>query len=571
MSFQFDPLSRGSIAQRKAIIGLAIAVCATAAAAFLLSPAYTADFKLWPAIIGASLRYTAQAFAWLAKQPSIEGLRALDARPFIHGVAMIAGVLAAGICGLVLWATTSARKPYGESEYAKAGDIRRLQLYGKFGPVLGKFSGKILMPGAARSSVVLAPTRAGKTRGLVIPTILAYQGSKVIIDPKRELIEKTADAERRAGRQVHVIEWTNPQSPSGWNPLGADLPASEVGLERAIDRIAAMMYPHVGNGDSHWKDNARRNFAAFAIFAVMEGRRLGFTPKIADIYSQIAQLAKDNDSGDDDTDPVAENLKELTKTAMVNGYPSRVSDDFLLLAKTQYKERSSHISTLITGLQVWRSAAVAAVTAQSSFTWPDLRSTPTTVYIAFPQADAKAYGPLTAMFLESLFAWGIDTAPGPKEQPILVIGEEFASLPEIPLLFDALAKGNGMSLHLMIILQELAQFEAIYQKTGISQLLTNCSYIVAFNTPNRQTQETLSKLVGNTTRERKNKSRNANQLIAGNASYSLEGVPLIRPEQFGAIPFGHHILLAQPDFTRPIYCQTPFWDKQRQWRRRMVG
>ena len=547
MSLNFDPLSRGSIAIRKAIIAL------------------------WPSIIMASLGYTAQALTWFFDHPSWGAFMSLDFAPLIHGVAMAISAVVTMMCGIRVWISISDRKEYGESEYAKWADIKRLQVTGKFGPVLGKFGSRLLMPTGPRSTLVLAPTRGGKTRGIVIPTILTYPGSKVIIDPKRELIEKTAEAERRSGRAVHIIDWTDPQSPSGWNPLGLDLPTNEVGLERAIDRMAAMVYPASGSGDSHWKDTARRNFAALAIFQVLEGRRVSVQPKVADVYSIIAACAQENPTSDDDGDPVAENLKALAKQAIINSYPGRVSDDLLLFANTHYRERSSHISTLLTGLQVWRSAAVAAVTSHSSFTWSELRQRPTTIYIAFPQADAKAFGPLTAIFLESLFAWGIDTPQGKKEQPILIIGEEFASLPEIPLLFDALAKGNGMGLHLMVVLQEIAQFEAIYKQTGVSQLTTNCSSIIAFNTVNRQTQEMLTKLVGNTTRERKTKSRNANQLFAGNANYSKESVPLIRTEQWGAIPFGNHMLLVQPDFTRPIFCKTPFWDKQRAMRRKMAA
>jgi type IV secretion system protein VirD4 len=571
MSMQYDPLSRTSVALRRSIISLVVATVLTVAFAYLLAPSRAADPKLWPAIVFASLRYTASATTWLFDHPTWRAFSTLQFRPFLHGVTVSLGMVAMMVSGLVLWLSSTNRKDYGDSEYANKGDLRRLNLMGKLGPVLGQFGSRLLMPDALRSTLVIAPTRAGKTRGIVIPTILMYKGSKVIIDPKRELIEKTADAERRAGRAVHVIDWTDPSSPSGWNPLGLDLPSNEIGLERSLERMAAMIYPHQGNGDPHWKDSARRNFVALAMFQVLEARRQGITPKVADIYSLIAKCAQENPTGDEEGDPVADALKALAKEAMVNGFPSRVSDDLLLFANTHYRERSSHISTLITGLQIWRNAAVAAVTSHSSFTWSELRQRPTTIYIAFPQADAKAFGPLTAIFLESLFAWGIDTAPGKGEQPILVVGEEFASLPEIPLLFDVLAKGNGMGLHMMVILQEIAQFESIYKQTGVSQLTTNCSYIIAFNTVNRQTQETLSKLVGHTTREKKSKSRNANQLFAGNANYSLEGVPLIRPEQWGAIPFGKHILLAQPDFTRPVFCNTPFWDKQRQLRRRMAA
>jgi len=223
MSIQYDPLSRTSVAVRRSIISLVVATVFTVALGYLLAPSRASDPRLWPAIVLASLRYTTAATTWLIEHPTWRAVSSLQIRPFLHGMTVSLGAVAMMVSGLLLWLTATNRKDYGDSEYAKTGDVRRLNLMGKLGPVLGKFGGRLLMPDAPRSTLVIAPTRAGKTRGIVIPTILTYKGSKVVIDPKRELIEKTADAERRAGRAVHVIDWTDPSSPSGWNPLGSVL------------------------------------------------------------------------------------------------------------------------------------------------------------------------------------------------------------------------------------------------------------------------------------------------------------------------------------------------------------
>jgi type IV secretion system protein VirD4 len=278
---------------------------------------------------------------------------------------------------------------------------------------------------------------------------------------------------------------------------------------------------------------------------------------VADSLMKFATIESNEDS-----DPFGDMLRALARHAIVHIYPATISDTLLFFANQHYKERSSHISTLVTGLQLFRIKAVSAVTSRSDFSLSQLRQRPTAIYIKFNQADAKAFGPLTAIFLESLFAYALDTPSTKKDKSILVVGEEFASLPVIPLVFDALAKGNGMGLHLMVVLQELSQFKEKYRQEGVDQLITNCTYLIAFTQANKYTAETLTALVGKVTRAKRSFSRQTDKLF-GSTNVAQEGVPLIRTEQWGEIRFGRLVLLAQGHFTRPIFCKAAFWDKDR--------
>jgi type IV secretion system protein VirD4 len=296
------------------------------------------------------------------------------------------------------------------------------------------------------------------------------------------------------------------------------------------------------------------------MFEVCEADREGRTPRLDLVATALMKFASIKQ--EEDSDPFGDMLRQIAKQAMMHGYPARISDELLFFSNLHFKERSSHINTLVTGMQLFRIKAVAAVTQRSDFSLAQLRQRPTAIYIKFGQADAKAFGPLTAIFLESLFAWALDTPAGKKDQSVLVVGEEWASLPVIPLVFDALAKGNGMGLHLMIVLQELAQFKEKYKQEGVDQLITNCTYLLAFTQANPYTAKTLTGLVGKTTRTKRTHSKQVDKFF-GSTNVSQEGVPLIREEQWGEIPFGRLVVLAQQHYTRPILCKAAFWDKDR--------
>ena len=546
-----------------------VAVGATIAAGWALSPApaHTPGEALDLLLAG----YT---YAWdwaefLKEGGSFAELSAAAVSPLVQVSAVSLGGLVAAYLALRAAAAGMTLTAYGEASFATMKHIRRMKVLGRVGPILGRFRGRLLRPAAPRSTLVLAPTRAGKTRGVVIPTILTYPGSLVVIDPKLELIEATADAQRRRGHKVHVLEWSNPMSPDGWNPLGRELPQESSALERAVLRLAAMLYP-TPKSDPYWQENARRNFVALALFEVYDARQAGRSPSVARRAGRLTQMqAQPVGEGGEQTDPLGDMLVKLAAEAELKGFPSRIAEDLRFFAAQHFKERSSHLNTLLTGMQLWRMDSVREATGKSTFMFPELRKTPTTLYLAFPQADAKAFGPLTAILLESLFAYMLDHKAGRGELPVLIVGEEWASLPQIPLLLDALAKGNGQGLHVMPVLQDLAQFEAIYTSLGKQQLITNCTHIVAFAQANPTTAKELSDLVGQQTRRKATTSGSWLRPFAPNLTASEEGVPLVRPEQWGEIPFGKHVLLTQGHFTRPVLCDTPFWDQDRRLRRLM--
>lgn len=563
-----DPLSRSRQVWSKLIAWTFAVMALTALAIWGLAPVKSDRLADWPRIVGSSFLYMLKCWAYLVDARSLQAFRHIDLLPFMHGSLTLAGITVTLILIMATAVAANERNEYGESRYARAGDLKEMELTGKLGPVLGRAWGRLLLPKAPRSTLVIAPTRTGKTRGCVIPTILTYPGSMVIVDPKGELIDTTADALRARGHSVYVLEWTNPNSPSGWNPVGEDLPKTETAIEIALNRQAAMFYPKSDRGGDadYWKDNARRNYVALAMFEVYEAQRTGRAARLDNVANALMKFATIEQ--EEDSDPFGDMLKSLAKEAIVHGYPARISDDLLFFSSLHYKERSAHINTLVTGLQLFRTQAVAAVTGRSDFSLEQLRQRPTAIYIKFNQADAKAFGPLTAIFLESVFAWALDTPSKKKDQSILIVGEEWASLPVIPLTFDALAKGNGMGLHLMVVLQDLAQFKEKYKQEGVDQLITNCTYIVAFAQANKYTADTLTALVGKVTRQKRTFSKQGDKLF-GSTNSSQEGVPLIRPEQWGEIRFGYVIVLVQRHFTRPIFCRSAFWDKDRRMRRMM--
>ena len=57
-----------------------------------------------------------------------------------------------------------------------------------------------------RHCLSVAPTRSGKGVSLIIPNLLQYRGSSIVIDPKGENAWITAPARRAMGQKVFILD-----------------------------------------------------------------------------------------------------------------------------------------------------------------------------------------------------------------------------------------------------------------------------------------------------------------------------------------------------------------------------
>ncbi|MDD5720787.1 MAG: type IV secretory system conjugative DNA transfer family protein, partial [Candidatus Krumholzibacteria bacterium] len=121
--------------------------------------------------------------------------------------------------GLVLTVITivstmfTRQKLHGEARFARVGEVRRGKMLAPAGIVLGKFGGKVMRFGGPEHVMLEAPTRAGKGVGVIIPNLLDWPDSLVVLDIKQENYENPAGYRLKVlGQQVLLF---NPLDPDG--------------------------------------------------------------------------------------------------------------------------------------------------------------------------------------------------------------------------------------------------------------------------------------------------------------------------------------------------------------------
>ncbi|MBP9999148.1 MAG: type IV secretory system conjugative DNA transfer family protein [Proteobacteria bacterium] len=196
---------------------------------------------------------------------------------------------------------TKEFNPHGSDIYdskssrkATADDIKKMGqnwknkegLFNGFMMVLGYFKDgkktKPLMLDETLSALCVAPPGAGKTAGVVVPTIVDCDNVSMIInDPKPELKQKTS-AYRATVGPVFIMNWAGQDDPErgifypSWNPLSPEhVPFETEQRDLYIDTICKVLVPDAGgtSADPHWSISGRAGLSGFLQYIVSKIER----------------------------------------------------------------------------------------------------------------------------------------------------------------------------------------------------------------------------------------------------------------------------------------------------------
>ena len=183
--------------------------------------------------------------------------------------AMAGGLLAGGIILVVLVYALWAQQPplHGAARFANERELRRHGFRSRVGIVVGRKRGKFLTFGGPEHVIVEAPTRSGKGVGIVIPNLLTWQGSVVVLDVKRENYEATAGFRAHYGQDVFLFNPTNRlRRTARYNPLSYIDRSDPDDVIIELQKIATMLFVAPEHGEAFWANGARTGFTGVGAY-----------------------------------------------------------------------------------------------------------------------------------------------------------------------------------------------------------------------------------------------------------------------------------------------------------------
>lgn len=329
-------------------------------------------------------------------------------------------------------------------------------------PLVARYPGHLL---------TVAGTGQGKSATQIVFNLLTYTGSVVVIDPKGELYDLTAERRRQFGKVVRLAPLARPGEPpsSRYNPLDELGDAREIAHRaRRLAEMLMVRQGDKGQGDTFFENEAI-NILTVIIIGVCEMADRYNSPRdktLAEVRRICSLPLLGNERSKPD-DPTGEGdktnyLQDVLKMFAADGKNVLLRQQAASYAAYDRKLLGSFVSEINSNLAFFDGhAGFAEATATSDFRFADLAREPTTVYLTIPLKDlGTSYRYLRAMVGQAFTA--LEEQREAREASVLFILDEFPALRDMDFMRDAVAQMRSAGAWFWFFVQDLAQLRAVY-------------------------------------------------------------------------------------------------------------
>lgn len=442
---------------------------------------------------------------------------------------------------------------YGTARWANLDDLDLLGvLKNKYtdGVILGLAKGLFkkykVIDNSNTHIALIAPTRAGKGVGVIIPTLLNWQSSSIVLDLKKENYVKTAGFREKVLKHKIIKFAPHDENSSSYNPL------AQIRLRTKYEYVDAQIIadiltdPGEGKARDHWVTQASALLVALILHVCYEKTKKGevaslghvmdfFNDPSKPILERILELMKFNHSDDPE---FFKTIYDSSQNAGINpGTHPIVSRTAAEIINKDPRESSGIISSCITAITLYKDPIIRKNTTAVDFKINDLMNdkTPVDLYVIIEAASISVLSPLIRILISQIIGILCPKMEDPDKMPhkhkLLLMLDEFPAFGKIPLLEKALAYIAGYGMKAVVIAQGINQLRQAYGDKNM--ILENCSTAV-FYTPqatDKATAELISALLGKRTLKTQNKSFKALKLDTGNISENKIARELLTPEE----------------------------------------
>jgi type IV secretion system protein VirD4 len=443
------------------------------------------------------------------------------------GAGMVVGLV---VTGLMVWWLARRKPPlHGAARFAKEGEIRRAGFRAENGIVLGKKGGKFLTFGGSEHCIVEAPTRSGKGVGIVIPNLLSWQESVVVLDVKRENWDATAGFRLTYGQAVYLFNPTDPEGRTArYNPLGYIDRTDPDQVVIELQKIATMLFVPPERGEPFWTDSARTAFVGVGAYLA-----------IADQPFTVGAIYRLMTTGD--TRGVFRRVLDDRSLDLSQGCRNALAD-FTSGADNTF---AGIVQTVTSKLSLWLNPRVDAATEECDFDLRELRTKPMSIYLGVSPDELDRVAPLYNLLFQQLVDLNVRDLPD-AETPlkVLVILDEFARIGRAQVIASAFSYVAGYGIRLLPVIQSRSQLRAVYGEHVANEIVANCGVEVAFTPKELRVANELSERIGYIGQESVTKSLTINGILANRSkSMSDQRRALLLPQELMQFPEDELLLL----------------------------
>jgi type IV secretion system protein VirD4 len=396
-----------------------------------------------------------------------------------------------------------------------------------------------------RHMLTVAPNRSGKGTGALIPNLLLYKGSALVIDPKGELARITA-ARRGNGssrirdamhQKVFILDLlVRPEdcylaagrpllpegcTPARWNPLSEFSPDDPDAVAKVQGIVFAMIPDNPSAHDVFYINQSRGLLTALILHVLSteeeENRNLIRVRRL---------LALGDQELFDSTDKICERQnKEMPYTTAHDAlfdymkgnesYSGKIAGYARQLLSMPDDTRANVISDLYGRTNFLDLSKTEYMLQGSDFRLSDLKRSPMTLYICAQGTRLGAeLKPIVTILLD-LAVKAMEATPIKPKEPVLFIMDEFNALGRQDSIDTAMGLIAGFGIKLWPVVQSIDQLKTHYP-TSWDNFRVNCAAIQYMGDQNESVIKELENRIGHTVKVNAQGQTERRPLIDGN-------------------------------------------------------
>lgn len=439
-------------------------------------------------------------------------------RPFaVADCILVGGIMLAVVAGALALRGGARIRPFGVAAWANFDDVRGAGLYAETGCVLGKFEDEFLCFDGLEHQILIGASRSGKGRGHVVPTLLSWPHSTLVLDVKGELADGdprhafpgTAGFRERLGP---VLRFAPTRLDSvALNPLHeVRKGANEV---RDVQNIVEILVDPQGDGrhQDFW-DRSAKNILVGVILHVLyaeapERKTLGVVrEKLRDLDATAMAMKS-----------TLHRLNPTTNQPEVHPEVLHAAESFLA---GEERLQSGVKATAESFFGLFADEIIAEKTARSDFRIGDLMCgpRPVTLYLQPPPSDALRLMPLLRLIINQIARslmedQNADAQGRPKRHRLLLLLDEFPMLGRMHFFEIMMGGMAGYGLKAFLVCQSLNHLTKAYGRDNV--VLDNCHLVTSFAAADGDTAKRIADMAGAVWELRESETRKRPQPILG--------------------------------------------------------
>ena len=332
--------------------------------------------------------------------------------------------------------------------WAVPADLRRLWIQGPVSGrpylgVIGRVPARTLAAELEVQPMVVAPPRAGKSSGFVVPWLLDHHGPALVLSTKRDIYDATAPYRRGLGR-VWVYDPFGDRASAGFTPL---VPARcWPGAIRAGEALASAAHPDSSNAaNEFWDKEAASMLAPLLHAAAIAGE-------------SMSELVRWLDARDF-TDAIS---------CLKGAGASAAADQLEGVSRRDERNRETTVMSALNLLRAYRYPQVAARAVGDLTPERFLDGNANTIYVVAAGHDQDALRPVILALVAAMYEAAIVKArrDGVLDPRLFILMDEAANIAPVRNLAPWLSQCGDHGIVIATIWQSIAQIDQRYGRAA---------------------------------------------------------------------------------------------------------